>query len=104
MKTCRGCGAEKGLSEIYKCLGMADDHLNYCMSCVKARARNHRLRHREKYAQYVKARANLPQRVAARRTDQEEHKEQISEYKKRWSEDNYERVAAYKRAYYNQNR
>jgi 5-methylcytosine-specific restriction endonuclease McrA len=79
---------------------MADGHLNHCKSCVKTRARNYRLSHREQYAQYEKARATLPHRVEARRKYQEEQKEQISEYKKRWSEENYERVAAYKRAYY----
>jgi len=83
---------------------MADGRLNYCKSCVKARARKYRLSHHEQYAQYEKARANLPHRVEARRKYQEEHKEQISKYKKRWSEENYERVAAYKRAYYEQNR
>jgi 5-methylcytosine-specific restriction endonuclease McrA len=83
---------------------MADGHLNHCKSCIKARARNYRLSHREQYAQYEKVRATLPHRVEARRKYQEEHKEQISEYKKRWSEENYERVVAYKRAYYEQYR
>jgi 5-methylcytosine-specific restriction endonuclease McrA len=83
---------------------MADGHLNHCKSCVKARARNYRLSHREQYAQYEKARATLPHRVEARRKYQEERKEQISEYKKRWSEEIYERVVAYKRAYYEQYR
>jgi 5-methylcytosine-specific restriction endonuclease McrA len=104
LKTCRGCGADKGLSEFYECPGMADGHLNYCKSCVKVRARNYHLSHREQYAQYEKARANLPHRVEARRKYQEEHKEQISKYKERWSEENYEGVAAYKRVYYEQNR
>ncbi len=79
---------------------MADGHLNHCKSCVKARARNYRHSHREQYAQYEKARATLPHRVETRRKYQEEHKEQIFEYKKRWSDENYEHVAAYKRAYY----
>ena len=83
---------------------MADGRLNYCKSCVKARARKYRLSHCEQYAQYEKTRANLPHRVEARRKYQEEHNEQISKYKKRWSEENYERMAAYKRAYYEQNR
>ena len=104
MKTCRGCGADKELSEFYKCPDMADGRLNCCKSCVKARARKYRLSHCEQYAQYEKARANLPHRVEARRKYQEEHKEPISRYKKRWSEENYERVAAYKRAYYEQKR
>ncbi len=83
---------------------MADGHLNYCKSCVKARTRDYRLSHREQYARYDKARANLPHRVEARRKYQADHKEQISEYKKEWSEDNSDRVAAYKREYYERNR
>ncbi len=54
----------------------------------------------EQYAQYEKARANLPHRVEARRKYQEEHKEQISEYKKTWTANNKESVDASKRSYY----
>jgi 5-methylcytosine-specific restriction endonuclease McrA len=103
-KACRGCGADKGLSEFYECSGMADGHLNHCKSCVKARTRNYRLSHREQYAQYEKARANLPHRIEARRKYQEEHKEQISEYKQSWSAINSQRVPNLKRDYYQRNR
>ena len=58
----------------------------------------------EQYAQYEKARASLPHRVEARRKYQEEHKEEISEYKKRWAADNKETVAAYKLDYYERER
>jgi 5-methylcytosine-specific restriction endonuclease McrA len=103
LKACRGCGADKGLSEFYKCSEMADGHLNYCKSCVKARTREYYRRHHEQYAEYERSRANLPHRVEARRRYQEEHKGQISRYKEQWSEDNSERVSAYKRVYYEQN-
>lgn len=53
---------------------------------------------------YEKTRANLPNRVEARRKYQEEHKEEISEYKKGWAADNEEKVAASKLAYYERER
>ena len=58
----------------------------------------------EQYAQYERSRANLPHRVKARKKYQQEHKEQISEYKQRWSASNGELVAGSKRAYYERNR
>jgi 5-methylcytosine-specific restriction endonuclease McrA len=83
---------------------MADGHLNYCKSCVKVRARNYRLSHREQCAQYERTRADLPHRIEARRKYQEEHKEQIAEYKKAWMKANSARIAAFKREYYERNR
>jgi len=58
----------------------------------------------ERYAQYERSRANLPHRVKARKKYQQEHKEQISEYKQRWTARNIELVADSKRAYYERNR
>ncbi len=46
----------------------------------------------------------MPHRVEARRRYQEEHKEEISEYKKKWAADNEEKVAAAKHAYYKRER
>jgi 5-methylcytosine-specific restriction endonuclease McrA len=68
------------------------------------RAQKYRREHLEQYAQYEKARANLPHRAEARRKYQEEHKDEISEYKKKWAADNKESVAAYKLAYYERER
>jgi ribosomal protein S4 len=99
-KVCRDCGVEKELSEFYKQSQMADCHLNKCKVCVRTRTKKYRLEHLEQYAQYEKARANLPHRVKARRKYQEEHKEQISEYKKRWAAENKDSVDASKLAYY----
>ena len=83
---------------------MADGHLNKCKVCVSARVRENRRERLEQYAQYEKARANLPHRVEARRKYQEEHKEEISEYKMNWAADNEEKAAASKLAYYERER
>ncbi len=94
-KTCKWCGLTKELSEFY------DGRWgNKCKVCVRSRAQQYRREHLEQYAQYEKARANLPHRVEARRKYQEEHKEQISEYKKTWTANNKESVDASKRSYY----
>ena len=103
-KVCRGCRVEKDLSEFYKHPQMADGHLNKCKVCVSARAQKYRRERLEQYAQYDKARANLPHRVEARRKYQEEHEEEISEYKKRWSAENEGSVSASKRKHYELNR
>jgi 5-methylcytosine-specific restriction endonuclease McrA len=103
-KVCKDCRVEKDLSEFYKHPGMADGHLNKCKLCVSARVRKNRRERLEQYAQYEKARANLPHRVEARRKYYEEHKEQISEYKKIWMANNKESVDASKRNYYELNR
>ena len=77
-----------------------DGRWGKCKSCVRARAQKYQQEHLEQYAQYEKARANLPHRVEARRKYQEEHEEQISEYKKKWAEENEGSVSAYKRKHY----
>jgi hypothetical protein len=103
-KICKGCGAEKDLADFYKNTEMADGHFNKCKVCVRARAQKYRREHLVQYAQYEKARANLPHRVEARRKYQEEHKEQISEYKKSWAAENEDSVSASRRKRYERNR
>jgi hypothetical protein len=98
-KTCTWCGLTKELSEFYD--GRWGEE---CKVCVRARVQKYRREHLEQYAEYDKARANLPHRVEARRKYQEEHKEEISEYKKQWSAENEEKVAASRLAYYERNR
>ena len=94
-KTCKWCGLTKELSEFYN-----GRWGNKCKACVRARAKKYRQEHLEQYAQYEKARANLPHRIEARRKYQEEHKEEVSEYKKKWAEENEDSVSASKRKYY----
>jgi 5-methylcytosine-specific restriction endonuclease McrA len=94
-KTCRWCGLTKELSEFY------DGRWGKkCKVCVRSRAKQYRREHSEQYAEYDKARANLPHRVEARRKYQEEHKEEISEYKKSWTAENEESVSASRRKHY----
>jgi 5-methylcytosine-specific restriction endonuclease McrA len=98
-KTCKECGLTKELSGFY------DGRWGTkCKVCVKARAKKYRSEHSEQYAANDKARANLPHRVEARRKYREEHKEEISEYKKRWTAENEESVNASKRKHYELNR
>jgi 5-methylcytosine-specific restriction endonuclease McrA len=103
-KICRGCGLTKELSEFYVSATNRDGRWGKCKVCVRARAQKYRREHLEQYAQFEKARANLPHRVEARRKYQEEHKEQIAQYKKIWTANNKESVGASKRSYYERER
>lgn len=98
-KTCKWCGHTKEFSEFYE-----GRWGKKCKVCVRARAQQYRREHLQQYAEYDRARANLPQRVEARRRYQLEHEEEISEYKKRWAADNEEKVASSRLAYYERNR
>lgn len=102
-KVCKGCGIEKVPSEFYAA-GNLDGLMGKCKVCVRARVRENRRERLEQYAQYERSRANLPHRVEARREYQEEHKEQISAYKKIWAATNDESVATSHRKYYERNR
>ena len=103
-KACKDCGVEKALNEFYAAARNSDGRIGKCKSCVKSSVRENRRNRKQQYAEYERSRANLPHRIEARRKYQEEHREQIFEYKKRWSEDNNERVVVYKRDHYEQNR
>jgi 5-methylcytosine-specific restriction endonuclease McrA len=103
-KVCRGCGLTKELSEFYVSATNRDGRWGKCKVCVRARAQKYRREHLEQYAQLENARANLPHRIEARRKYQVVHKEEISEYKKRWAAENEESVSASKRKHYELNR
>jgi 5-methylcytosine-specific restriction endonuclease McrA len=104
LKTCKGCGVEKSLSEFYAAPRNSDGCMGKCKLCVQASVRENRRNRSEQYAQYEKSRANLSHRVEARRRYQEENGKRISEYKARWAEENSERVISSKRDYYRRNR
>jgi 5-methylcytosine-specific restriction endonuclease McrA len=99
-KTCKECGLTKEPSEFYVSVTNRDSRWGKCKSCVRARVRKNRREPLEQYVEYEKARANLPHRVEARRKYYEEHKQEISEYKKRWVEENETSASAYKRKHY----
>ena len=103
-KACKGCGLTKKLSEFYVSATNRDGRWGKCKLCVRTRAQKYRREHLEQYARLEKARANLPHRIEARRKYQEEHKEEISEYKKGWAAENEESVSASKRKHYELNR
>ena len=67
MKTCRGCGATKPLTEFYRHPQMGDGHLNHCKECKKADTRAYNAANREARSAYNKARAQLPHRVEQRK-------------------------------------
>jgi 5-methylcytosine-specific restriction endonuclease McrA len=103
-KVCKGCGVQKELSEFYVASSNLDGRMGKCKLCVRSRVRENRRKRSDQYAQYERSRANLPHRVEARRKYQEEHKEQITEYKKSWAANNSGCVARSKRGYYERNR
>ncbi len=103
-KVCKGCGVEKGLGEFYAAARNLDGRTGKCKSCVKSSVRENRNDRKQQYVEYERSRANLLHRIEARRKYQEEHKEQIAEYKKAWTRANGPRTASHKRAYYEQNR
>jgi HNH endonuclease len=103
-KVCKDCKADKDLADFYENAELADGHFNKCKVCVRASTQRYRREHLEQYAQYERARANLPHRVEARRKYQEEHKEQIAEYKKRWAAENEDSVSASRHRHYENNR
>ena len=81
-KDCKGCKADKDPADFYENAELADGHFNKCKVCVRASTQRYRREHLEQYAQYERARANLPHRVEARRKYQEEHKEQMPSTRK----------------------
>jgi hypothetical protein len=77
--------SDQKLSEFYVSATDLDRRWGKCKLCVRTRAQKYRREHLEQNAQLEKARANLPHRIEARRKYQEEHKDEISEYKKNWA-------------------
>ena len=66
MKKCTGCGVTKPLDDFYKHPATPDGLASKCKDCAKAIVKAARVKNREKYIEYEKARASRPDRVAAR--------------------------------------
>jgi 5-methylcytosine-specific restriction endonuclease McrA len=99
-KTCKECELTKELSEFYISRTNLDGRRGKCKSCVRACVRENRRERLDQYARYERSRATLPHRVEARQKYQEEHREQIAQYKKIWTANNKESVDASKLSYY----
>lgn len=67
MKKCFKCMCEKPLDAFYRHSAMGDGRLGKCKDCTKADVRANRLANIEHYRAFDKARASMPQRVAARK-------------------------------------
>lgn len=67
MKTCTGCGIEKGESEFWKASRRADGLQVYCKSCMKAKNAEYARKHPEKMRGYVNscAERNMEKRRAS---------------------------------------
>ncbi len=90
MKTCKGCGAQKPLSEFYASVPR-------CKECHKAAVKAARERKADYYKAYDRARANRPDRVAARKvyagTDQGKERQRAGA--EAWRKRNPEKRAAH---------
>ena len=66
MKKCKGCGEVKKPSYYYAMKGNIDGLTGKCKDCIKIGVRSNRKINIDYYKDYDKARANNPDRVAAR--------------------------------------
>ena len=67
MKVCKSCQEEKDIDQFYKNKLMPSGYLNQCIVCVKAREKRRRAVKSDHLKAYDKARANDPDRIAARK-------------------------------------
>lgn len=97
MKVCFKCKIEKELSCFYKHKVMKDGHLNKCKECSKKDIKKNTELKSEYYRLYDKERSMLPHRVKARKeySKSEKGKEIINRAKKKWKQNNIEKIAAH---------
>lgn len=96
MKKCRGCGEEKNLSDFYKHPATKDGFASKCKQCARAIVKQAREKRPEYYREFDRARANRPDRVAAREAYQKtkEGKEAIKRARLKYAKTHPERRSA----------
>ena len=70
MKICVHCNVEKPVDEFYRHPQMADGRLNKCKACQRQDVKDARARNAEHYKEYDRQRADLPERIEARKAYQ----------------------------------
>lgn len=95
-KICFKCNENQPLSEFYKHAGMADGHLNKCKSCTKKDTKENVQKNYAYYREYDRNRANLPQRVEARKAYSQTIEGKLAARKRRekWTAENVIKRAA----------
>jgi hypothetical protein len=100
MKVCKRCLKQKELFEFYKHKDMLDGYLNYCKECTKKRVKAHRIKNIDNIREYDRLRGRLEYRKKANRERNrscnmsEAQKNRINESKKKWANNNKEKVYA----------
>ena len=109
MKECSKCGETKDVSEYSKRRDGADGFRNQCKDCIKIvhsdyyqANREHFLNKRDQYCESNKEDINAQKRQ--RWHLDEEYRHKCSEYKKKWYNDNIEKVRQRRSRYYESNK
>ena len=79
LKSCKKCQAELPFSDFYVHRRMADGHLSFCKTCVKARVHRHYYDTREKQSEQERRRNQNPDRRRKRAEYQRKYRSRYSE-------------------------